>query len=414
MNTYDAVIVGAGPAGGQCARELSRQGFKILLIDKAKSFLENNYSSGGAPLDFMSQFNLPDSIVGTYWNSLRIYSTQSQANWTSPSPFGPVIDFDKLRTFLAEEAKRDGCELKLACQYQGHQIYSDNVEVYLKDLASSTIFPVKATVVVDATGSDRKVLAQQNYDKNQAIVATGIEYHIEVGDEIYHRYSNALNFFLGHQWMPQGYGWIFPMALPMLKVGVIRYFQNKNFVNYDPSYKHYLQKLLDHCGPHEVGDKHGKTIYYTERQRDLRINGPIIAIGDTISSINPLGWEGIRHAMASAHLGAQSIQRYLKKEIQDFRTYERALHHYFGSKWFFAEKLMSHLFKTKKDKLIDQAVRSFGLMSNEEIMQVIFHYRFRHTLKSYFWYFLSRLMNSNESDKINGPFDAEKSKVDKE
>jgi flavin-dependent dehydrogenase len=396
MKKYDIVIVGAGPAGGQCARELAQHGFKVLLVDKAKSFLENNYSSGGAPIDFMSQFNLPDSIVGTYWNTLCIQSTRSKAIWKASTPFGPVIDFDKLRAFLAAEMSRSGGEFCLGCQYQGHQIYSQTVEVYLKDLTSSTVFPVQASVVVDATGSERKVLAQQNYDKHQAIIATGIEYHIQVENGVYQHYTQALNFFLGHHWMPQGYAWIFPMTPRGLKVGIIRYFQNKNYVNYDPSYKPYLQRLLDLCGNYQIQDKHGKTIYYTERQNDLRFRGPIIAIGDSISSINPLGWEGIRHAMVSGRLAAQIIQRYLKKEISDLSPYGRALHHYFGRKWLFAERLMSHLFKTKRDSLIDQSVRSFSLMNNEEIMQVIFHYRFRHTLKSYFWYFLSRLMHAKE------------------
>jgi digeranylgeranylglycerophospholipid reductase len=393
MNKYDVLIVGAGPAGGQCARELSQEGFKVLLVEKAKSFLENNYSSGGAPLEFMSNFNLPESIVGTYWSTLRIESTHAKAIWTAPSPFGPIVDFEKLRSFLSEETNRYGGEFRLGCQYQGHQIYSQIVEVYLKDLASSTIYPVQASVVVDATGSDRKVLAQQNFDKHQSIVATGIEYHIDVDHQIYQKYSQSMNFFLGHHWMPQGYGWIFPMAASQLKVGVIRYFQNKNYVHYDPSYKPYLQGLLELCGNHRIHDKHGKTIYYTEKQKDLRHQGPIIAIGDSVSSINPLGWEGIRHAMVSGRLAAQTIQRYLKREAADLSQFERDLCHYFGQKWFIAEKLMGHLFTTKRDHLIDQSVRSFGLMSNKEIIDVIFHYRFRHTLKSYFWYFLSRLMN---------------------
>ena len=87
MENYDVVVVGAGPGGGQCARDLSRQGFKVLLLDKVKTFWENNYSSGAAPLPIMAEFNLPDSIVGSYWDILRIHSTQSKAEWNSSSPF---------------------------------------------------------------------------------------------------------------------------------------------------------------------------------------------------------------------------------------------------------------------------------------------------------------------------------------
>lgn len=394
MKKYDVIIIGAGPAGGQCARELSKAGFKILLVDKAKDFLENNYSSGGAPLEIMTKFNLPESVVGTYWNTLRINSTRAKASWTSTSPFGPILDFDKLRKFLVDDSLKNGCEFLLSTSYQNHQVYSHSVEVYLKDLKTSTIYPVQASMIVDATGSERKVLAQGDYDKHQAILATGIEYHIQVDQEIYRKYSKSLNFFLGHQWMPQGYAWIFPMANSSLKVGVIRYFQNKNYIPYEPSYKVYLEQLLSLCGSYQISDKHGKTIYYTEKQKDLRFQGPLLAIGDAISSINPLGWEGIRHAMYSGQYAALSIQSYLKKETNSLNSYDRALNQYFGKKWFFSEKFMNHLFKAKKDSVIDRSVTSFSVMNNQEIMQVIFQYKFRHAFKAYFLFFLSRLMHS--------------------
>ena len=392
MKKFDAVIIGAGPAGGQCARDLARKGRQVLLIDKAKNFQENNYSSGGAPLNILSSFDLPDAVVGAYWNALRIRSTESDVLWNSPSPFGPILDFDKLRTFLSWEACRLGGELHLGCHYQSHQMIAGGVEVLLKDLASSEIFPVQASVLVDATGSERKVLASHRYQKEEAIAATGIEYHIQVKPEVYQQYSQAMNFFLGHRWMPQGYAWIFPMSSGRLKVGIIRYFQNRQYVPHNPSYKHYLQGLLDLCGSFDILDKHGKTIFYTEKQKDRRYQGPLIAIGDAISSVNPLGWEGIRHAMASGRIGAEVIHHYLTGESDDLGTYDRGMTRYFGFKWRLSEKLMSHLFKTKCDAWIDQAVESFRMMSNEQIMQVIFDYRFRHTFKSFCSCFLKNLL----------------------
>lgn len=392
MMKYDVVIIGAGPAGGQCARDLARKGHRVLLIDKAKSFLENNYSSGGAPLDILSSFELPESVVGTYWNALRIRSTESDVQWSSPFPLGPILDFDRLRTFLSQEACRHGGELRLGCHYQSHQMISGGAKVFLKDLASSEIFPVEASVLVDATGSERKVLASHHYHKEEAIAATGIEYHIQVKPEVYHQYSEAMNFFLGHRWMPQGYAWIFPMSSGKLKVGIIRYFQNHQYVPHDPSYQRYLQGVLDLCGPSEILDKHGKTIFYTEKQKDRRYQGSLLAIGDAISSINPLGWEGIRHAMTSGRIGAEAIHRYLTGETDNLSSYDRGMTRYFGFKWRLSEKLMSCLFKTKRDGWIDQAVESFRMMSNEQIMQVIFDYRFRHTFKSFFSCFLKNLL----------------------
>lgn len=401
MKVYDAVIIGAGPAGGQCARELAHAGFSVLIVEKAKDFLENNFSSGGAPLDLMKDFDLPDSVAGTFWNIFRIESTHAKAVWTSPSPFGPVLDFDKLREFLTAESVRLGSDFRLGSQYQSHQVNSEGVEVDLKDLASCETFTVHAKVLVDATGTERKVLASKNFDKHRAIAATGIEYHVKVSQESYDQYAHALNFFLGRRWMPQGYGWIFPMAPLQLKVGVIRYFQNMNYVPHDPSYKSYLNALLERCDIREIHDRHGKTVHYIEHQKDLRHRGPVIAIGDAISSINPLGWEGIRHAMVSGRAAAQTIQTYLKGTSPDLSSYDKKMDDYFGWRWWGSEKMMSHLFKTRRDGLIDFAVRSFSRMNNEEIMQMIFDYRFGPAIQSYFSCFFSgahKLFTSSKED----------------
>ena len=108
-----------------------------------------------------------------------------------------MLDFDKLRSFLADEILKFGGEVCLACQYQGHQFHSQGIEIHLKDLQSGILFSVQSSLVVDATGSERRVLAQQDYNKSRAIVATGIEYHVKVNPAIYQRYAKALTFFFG-------------------------------------------------------------------------------------------------------------------------------------------------------------------------------------------------------------------------
>lgn len=387
MTDYDVVVVGAGPAGGQCARELCQKGIKVLLIDKAKSFLENNYSSGGAPLDILQEYQLPASIAGSFWNTLRVHSTKAKAEWKAHSPFGPVIDFDQLRKFLADEVYRHNGKLQLGCQYLGHSIDNNGLIIRLKDLNSQNQFDASAKVLVDATGSERKVLMNQLPNEDKAMIATGIEYHIETTSEIYAHFASSMNFFLGHNWMPQGYGWIFSMAPNKLKVGVIRYYQNQKIVPYIPSYKHYLEKLLALCGSYRLLDRHGKTIHYTKGQTDLRTNGPVLAIGDAISSINPLGCEGIRHALASGKFAALAIEDYLSGRKGGLKNYEKSIQKYFGWKWMFSEWLADSLFKTRKDELIDHSVKSFSSMNNQEIMDVIFNYRFRYAWKSYLKYF---------------------------
>jgi len=337
----------------------------------------------------MQDFQLPTSIVSSYWNTLRIQSTQENVSWVSKQPFGPVIEFDRLRQFLAKEVEKAGSTCRLGCQYQTYQLFPDHVAVHLKDLHTSDPLDIKTQVLVDATGTDRHVIAP-HYNKSKAMQVTGVEYHVQVNRAIYQRYAETLTFFLGHHWMPQGYGWIFPKSPLQLKVGVIRYFQNQQLVPYHHSYKYYLDQLLKLCGSYEMQDRHGKTIAYTLGQKDIYVHDRLIALGDAVSSMNPLGCEGLRHALASGHEAAKTIDAYLQKKVSSLAPYQVAMKRYYGRKWLYSEKLISGLFKSRHDRLIDHSIRSFSLMSNEEIIKVIFHYQFKYTVKSYFWYIMSR------------------------
>ena len=46
MKTFDVVIIGAGLAGLQCAKLLSRQGAKILLVDRKTDLTKGVHTTG--------------------------------------------------------------------------------------------------------------------------------------------------------------------------------------------------------------------------------------------------------------------------------------------------------------------------------------------------------------------------------
>lgn len=388
---YDAVIIGAGPAGGQCARELSAKGKKILLVEKAKDFAVNNYSSGGAPAELLKDYALPSSIVGSLWHKIALHTSTRKHEWEDPAYPGVVLDFMKLRAFLAEQVAANGSQVLLNQSYHHHQKRDGKTFVYLRDMHNGGMKTIETRVLVDATGAERKVLQKGRFEKKQAMAATGIEYLIKVDPEQYKRYAKTLSFFLGLKWMPQGYSWIFPMEENHLKIGVVRYFAHDMIVPHELSYRHYLDAMLGECLNKknlEILDTHGKTLYYVIGQNEHMQEGNIIAIGDAISTLNPMASEGIRHAMYSGKISAKYILSFLSGNSNSFIDYAKEMRRYFGFRWKTSEFIMNCMYREKNDQHLETYAEAFKYLSFNEMLDFTFEYKWR-TIAKFFWNFLA-------------------------
>lgn len=389
--SYDVIIIGAGPAGGQCARELAVGGNKVLLVEKAKDFSTNDYSSGGAPAEFLKDYSLPKDIVGSFWHKIALHTSTRMHEWENKQYDGVVLDFMKLRSYLAEEVITNGSDVLLNHSYHHHEKKGEMLHVYLKEMDSHVEKKVETKLLVDATGAERKVLQQGKFNKKKAMAATGIEYLVEVSPDQYQRYAKTLSFFLGLKWMPQGYSWIFPMGLNRLKIGVIRYFAHEMVVPHELSYRFYLDHMLEKCldkRNFKLLDTHGKTLYYMRGQKDPICEGNIIAIGDAISTLNPMASEGIRHAMYSGRLSAKYIAKHLNGEVENFEEYAKGMRQYFGFRWKTSEFIMNRMYREKHDRNLETYANAFKFLSFDEMLQFSFDYNFRSIVKL-FWNFIA-------------------------
>lgn len=390
-NSYDVIVIGAGPAGGQCARELAVQGKKVLLVDKSKDFTVNNYSSGGAPAELIQDYSLPRTVVGSSWHKIALHTSSCLHEWEDPAYAGIVLDFMKLRAYLAEQVIAHGSDVLLNQAYHHHLVKEKKIDVYLRDMHSSEIKSVETKILVDATGAERKVLQQGNFNKKKAMAATGIEYLVEVEPEQYRRYAKTLSFFLGLKWMPQGYSWIFPMEENRLKIGVVRYFAHDMIVPHEPSYRLYLDQMLQHCldkKNYSILDTHGKTLYYIIGQKEPNYEGNVIAIGDAISTLNPMASEGIRHAMYSGRVSAKYISNYLNGDQKSFSNYAKEMRQYFGFRWKTSEFIMNRMYREKNDQSLEKYAQAFKMLSFKEMIEFTFQYKLKIILK-FFWNFLA-------------------------
>ncbi|MGA1621205.1 MAG: NAD(P)/FAD-dependent oxidoreductase [Synechocystis sp.] len=381
MEQFEVVVIGAGPAGGQCARQLAQQGVKVLLVEQHRNFQQNNYSSAASPLEILTLFDLPESVVACYWSNLAIATSQVEHQWRSESPQGVVFDFAKLRAFLAESTVKNGGTIWLGTRFVSYQNEGDEMIVTLRQ-AGNQKEQIKTQVLIDATGSKRGVIQSKQSFKphpDHYLRGIGTEYLIEVDAATHQRYGDTLIFFLGYRWSPQGYSWIFPMDNHQLKVGTAIFAGHHRYLGPLKPIRSYTEAIIQNylkLDQYRLIEIHGSVLDYAKNQGDTYYRGGVMAIGDAVSTVNALGGEGIRHGMVGANIAVPFIQRYLNGDRQGFSHYEQAMKSHFSQPWQQSERLSQRVYLEFSDAKIDLGVTYLRYFNYDQVLDLLFNYRF--------------------------------------
>ena len=297
------LIVGAGPSGARLAIQLARAGAEVTLVDRLADPHRHAYSSGALPLEAVRRLGLPDDAIAATWQGWQLHDPSGLVHqWWSSGDLGVVLDFGRLRSWLWEEARRHGVELIQGCRAVLSTLTADQASVRLqtRDGRSS----LRSTRwLIDATGARRDLLQQAGLSPNPEdplLQGIGVEWLLQTDDRQAAAWRDRISFFLGTDWIPHGYGWIFPMQGQRLKVGVCHLPPEDR--PSPGSLAGPLQRLIQRCGLSAcpVLDRHGGPVSSSIARSEPLVAGALLAVGDAASSANLLGGEGIRHAMDSA------------------------------------------------------------------------------------------------------------------
>ena len=67
---FDAIIVGARPAGAECAREMAKKGRKVLLMEKSQVRANQILRAREHPNETIKDFGLPLSVTRGVWSKV--------------------------------------------------------------------------------------------------------------------------------------------------------------------------------------------------------------------------------------------------------------------------------------------------------------------------------------------------------
>jgi geranylgeranyl reductase family protein len=169
MKIYDTIIIGAGLAGLQCAKLLSSQGAKVLLVDRKPDLKKGIHTTGIFVRKTFEDFDFPLGTLGKPVKNVTLYSPKLK-------PLKLQSDKDEFRVgkmgllyeSLLQDCLANGVQFSDSTKYlKIQQTRSYNI---VKLERNNEEFEVRTRVLVGADGASSRVAKDLQLDENKEFI----------------------------------------------------------------------------------------------------------------------------------------------------------------------------------------------------------------------------------------------------
>lgn len=310
MGVYDAIVVGAGPAGSFAAYRLAQRGARVLLLERRRIPRAKPCGGGLTPKAYRQlDFPIDDLVMA------RQHGVWLRGHGTGPFPLGDpraeiwMVQRPAFDQRLAERAVAAGAELR-------------------DDEALTAVTPGGAFAEVTTGRGRYRARAVLAADGSESPIARSLQLRRERDSRVVVALeveAPAVDESLGGRALvdfdvPHGYAWVFPKG-DLYNVGL---------GSFDPGSFKTLRRLLDEfigrSGLRFVGEPHvvGHRIPIGGVAEQLH-RGNVALIGDAAGVADGLFAEGIAYALRTGTLAAEQVGRLLAGEVTDLSGYTQRL-----------------------------------------------------------------------------------------
>lgn len=294
LTSYDAVVVGAGPAGSSAALDLARAGAKVALVEKATM---PRYKACGGGLVFRALKLLPFDVSEAIERECRVAElnlndAQLFFKVTRDYPLVSMTMRENLDFLLFRAAAREGVTTIDGCRVGGVTPHNGMMRV------STAKGDLLCRFVIGADGA-QSIVARTGGWLRRLPIAPLIEWEVFVTEDVFSRFSDSARFEFGP--IPAGYAWIFPKK-NHLSVGLGGYTRGKLDL------KVRLDRFLKESGINQVEkvEQHGYFIPIHPRNEGF-VKDRVLLAGDAAGFVDPVTGEGITYAILSGRGAAKAL-----------------------------------------------------------------------------------------------------------
>jgi geranylgeranyl reductase family protein len=310
MRSFDAIVVGAGPAGSVTAYHLSSAGLGVLLVDRA-SFPRDKPCGGGLTGRALRQ--LPIDVEGVVEETVDLIEVRLRGGAPllrrGRAPLILMTQRRRLDLHLAEAAIAAGAEFRDGARPSSVTSTANGVTVAFARER------VRADVIVAADGANGNTARAAGLPTAHSY---GIAYEGNArASQMQNGYSRRALIDLGD--VAGGYGWVFPKA-DHVNVGV------GGWLSEGPMLRSHLARVLRRYGRREVVLENVRGHRLPLRSAGARLaNERALLVGDAAGLVDPLSGDGMYECFVSARLASSAILDLLEGRSVTLEAYTREL-----------------------------------------------------------------------------------------
>jgi digeranylgeranylglycerophospholipid reductase len=350
-NEYDVVVVGAGPAGSVTARHIALEGYSVLMIEK-RPIIGSPVRCGEATgkRSRLADFGpVNEDTIETDINGLIIHAADGISIKHDQNEVGLMLDRLKFDPHMADLAEKAGVEVITGARatdikkpYNGKRIITIDLE--------NEVFEISAKMIVGADGAEALTGRWTGLKTRQLppYTCSAIELKLDKVDPN----PNHLTFWVGNDYILDGYIWSFPK----IKSGTTNF--GAGFLTPKlkaPNIKEVTEEWLEKLMPgYNVTGVMGGAVPVSGMLEEY-VADHFLLVGDAAHHTNPLTGGGIASGMAGALVASEWILKALKEgdfSRTFFKQYEVGCWNQFGKNHHVESNIRNYIIHMGRDEEI--------------------------------------------------------------